>query len=124
MFFDIYCGLKLYNGEWCIQFFSQNVGSHAKLTDKDYLEELINEVQSANRTFAMQKPILLKIAPDLTNGQLDDILEIVEDTKIGSSPYDIFINNLNLLVKFSSTFMKVIKEMFVLIIFIVQFLTL
>ena len=29
-----------------------------------------------------RKPILLKIAPDLTNEQLDDIIEIVADTKI------------------------------------------
>ncbi len=28
------------------------------------------------------KPILLKIAPDLTNEQLDDIIEIVAETKI------------------------------------------
>jgi dihydroorotate dehydrogenase len=59
-----------------------NVGSHAKLTDKDYLEELINEVQSANRTFAMQKPILLKIAPDLNDIQLDEIIDLVAETKI------------------------------------------
>ena len=29
-----------------------------------------------------RKPILLKIAPDLTNEQLDDIVEIVKFTKI------------------------------------------
>ena len=31
---------------------------------------------------ARQKPILLKIAPDLNTGQLDEVLEIVEETKI------------------------------------------
>ena len=35
-----------------------------------------------NQAKATPKPILLKIAPDLTNEQLDDILEIVETTKI------------------------------------------
>lgn len=59
-----------------------NVGSHAKLTDKDYLEELISEVQKANRKFDVQKPILLKIAPDLNNHQLDEIIELVANTKI------------------------------------------
>ncbi|TJY32203.1 quinone-dependent dihydroorotate dehydrogenase [Pontimicrobium aquaticum] len=59
-----------------------NVGSHAKLTDKDYLEELISEVQKANRNFATQKPILLKIASDLNNHQLDEIVELVAETKI------------------------------------------
>jgi len=59
-----------------------NVSSHAKLNDKDYLKELISEVQKANRTFEKQKPILLKIAPDLNNLQLDEIIELVATTKI------------------------------------------
>lgn len=59
-----------------------NVGSHAKLNDKDYLEELISAVQKANNTFDVQKPILLKIAPDLNDIQLDEIIELVDDTKL------------------------------------------
>ncbi len=59
-----------------------NVGSHAKLNDKDYLEELIGAVQKANNTFEKQKPILLKIAPDLNQNQLDEIVELVIDTKL------------------------------------------
>ncbi len=59
-----------------------NVSSHAKLTDKDYLIELINAVQTENTNFSKQKPILLKIAPDLNTLQLDEIIEIVDKTKI------------------------------------------
>lgn len=59
-----------------------NVGSHAKLNDKDYLEELINEVKRVNATFIKEKPILLKIAPDLNDGQLDEIITLVETTKL------------------------------------------
>ena len=59
-----------------------NVGSHAKLTDKDYLVELITEVQKLNKTFKFQKPILLKIAPDLNEIQLDEIIDLVAETKI------------------------------------------
>ncbi|WNH09736.1 quinone-dependent dihydroorotate dehydrogenase [Thalassobellus suaedae] len=59
-----------------------NVGSHAKLNDKDYLEELIGAVQKANHTFENQKPILLKIAPDLNNNQLDEIIELVSTTNL------------------------------------------
>ncbi len=59
-----------------------NVGSHAKLNDKDYLEELIGAVQKANNKFETQKPILLKIAPDLNNNQLDEIVELVSDTNL------------------------------------------
>ncbi len=59
-----------------------NVSSHAKLNDKSYLLELISEVQKVNKTFSRQKPILLKIAPDLNTVQLDEIIELVAETKI------------------------------------------
>ncbi|AQS93318.1 dihydroorotate dehydrogenase (quinone) [Polaribacter sp. BM10] len=59
-----------------------NVGSHAKLNDKDYLVELITECQNKNNQFTIKKPILLKIAPDLNNVQLDEIIELVAETNI------------------------------------------
>ena len=59
-----------------------NVGSHAKLNDKSYLIELISAVQKLNKQELIQKPILLKIAPDLNNNQLDEIIELVAETKI------------------------------------------
>ena len=59
-----------------------NVSSHAKLNDKDYLEELIATIQKANDTFKKQKPVLLKIAPDLNNGQLDEIIDLVANSKL------------------------------------------
>ena len=59
-----------------------NVSSHAKLNDKDYLLELIGDVQKANNTFANQRPILLKIAPDLNDGQLDEIVGLVKETNL------------------------------------------
>ncbi|MEE9407823.1 MAG: quinone-dependent dihydroorotate dehydrogenase [Polaribacter sp.] len=59
-----------------------NVGSHAKLNDKEYLVELITACQNQNNLFKIKKPILLKIAPDLNNVQLDEIIELVAETKI------------------------------------------
>ncbi|WP_435262467.1 quinone-dependent dihydroorotate dehydrogenase [Tenacibaculum sp. nBUS_03] len=59
-----------------------NVGSHAKLNDKEYLLELISEVQKLNSKEKIQRPILLKIAPDLNNNQLDEIVDLVNETKI------------------------------------------
>jgi len=59
-----------------------NVSSHAKLNDKDYLVELITECQNLNKKESIQKPILLKIAPDLNNNQLDEIIDLVAETKI------------------------------------------
>lgn len=59
-----------------------NVGSHAKLDDVDYLKELITEVQKINNAKEKPKPILLKIAPDLNTIQLDEIIQLVAETKI------------------------------------------
>ena len=59
-----------------------NVGSHAKLNDKEYLVELISACQKENNVLKIKKPILLKIAPDLNNAQLDEIIELVAETKI------------------------------------------
>lgn len=81
-YLECFNGLHPYVDYFVLNVSCPNVGSHAKLTDKDYLEELIFEVQKANRTFDKQKPILLKIAPDLNNIQLDEIIELVEATKI------------------------------------------
>ncbi len=59
-----------------------NVGSHAKLNDKDYLLELIGAVQKANKKFDKLKPILLKIAPDLNDIQLDEIVDLMAEAKL------------------------------------------
>lgn len=45
-------------------------------------QQAVNQLQITNRQSPIGKPILLKIAPDLTNSQLDDIIEIVASTKI------------------------------------------
>lgn len=59
-----------------------NVGVTAKLQDKDYLIELLNTLQSENNRQLERKPIVLKIAPDLNNQQLDEIIEVVAETNI------------------------------------------
>jgi dihydroorotate dehydrogenase len=59
-----------------------NVGSHAKLNDKDYLLELITACQKTTIQSKTPKPILLKIAPDLNNNQLDEIIELISETNI------------------------------------------
>ncbi|WP_294296644.1 quinone-dependent dihydroorotate dehydrogenase [uncultured Chryseobacterium sp.] len=59
-----------------------NVGSHAKLEDVEYLRELITEVKKINLSKSVQKPILLKIAPDLNDRQLDEIIDLIAETKI------------------------------------------
>ena len=52
------------------------------MQDKEPLTALLNRLQELNALKDSRKPILLKIAPDLTNNQLDDIIEIIAETKI------------------------------------------
>ncbi len=61
---------------------SPNTPNLRALQEKEPLKHLLLHLQQLNTNKAKQKPILLKIAPDLTNEQLDDIVEIVQDSKI------------------------------------------
>ena len=79
---ECFKGLHPYVDYFVLNVSCPNVGSHAKLNDKEYLVELITECQNLNNKEEKQKPILLKIAPDLNNQQLDEIIELVAETKI------------------------------------------
>lgn len=61
---------------------SPNTPNLRELQDKEPLKHLLNTLQQRNDSKAKPKPILLKIAPDLTDEQLMDIIEIVRETKI------------------------------------------
>lgn len=61
---------------------SPNTPNLRALQDKEPLTELLQTLQNKNQTKPKAKPILLKIAPDLTNEQLLDIIDIVQNTKI------------------------------------------
>ena len=61
---------------------SPNTPNLRALQDKEPLMELLSTLQAKNLTKPKAKPILLKIAPDLTNDQLLDIIDIVNETKI------------------------------------------
>ncbi|MEP1487696.1 MAG: quinone-dependent dihydroorotate dehydrogenase [Algibacter sp.] len=81
-YLECFNALHVYVDYFVLNVSCPNVGSHAKLNDKDYLLELIGAVQKSNNTFDKQKPILLKIAPDLNNVQLDEIIDLVLKTKL------------------------------------------
>ncbi len=61
---------------------SPNTPNLRELQDKEPLKKLLNTLQERNKTKKNPKPVLLKIAPDLTDEQLLDIIEIVKETKI------------------------------------------
>ena len=61
---------------------SPNTPGLRELQEKEPLMHILNTLQKRNLKNDISRPILLKIAPDLTNSQLDDIVEIVQETKI------------------------------------------
>jgi len=61
---------------------SPNTPGLRALQEKEPLMLLLKTLQDRNQKNGISRPILLKIAPDLTNEQLDDIVEIVKETGI------------------------------------------
>jgi dihydroorotate dehydrogenase len=61
---------------------SPNTPDLRALQEKEPLKKILNELQAANSSKPKRKPILLKIAPDLNNDQLNDIVEIIFETKL------------------------------------------
>lgn len=80
----IYCFNALFD---YVDYFVVNVSSPntpglRDLQEKEPLKHILNTLQELNERKVNKKPILLKIAPDLTDSQLDDIVEIVQETSI------------------------------------------
>ncbi|WP_310392021.1 quinone-dependent dihydroorotate dehydrogenase [Hymenobacter sp.] len=61
---------------------SPNTPNLRQLQEKKPLIELLQQVQARNLSRPAPRPLLLKIAPDLTDAQLDDILEIARETQL------------------------------------------
>ena len=78
------CFEALYNyvDYFVVNVSSPNTPNLRALQDKEPLTKLLVTLQDLNIKKIKQKPILLKIAPDLTNEQLLDIIEIVKESKI------------------------------------------
>ncbi len=60
---------------------SPNTPNLRELQDKEPLRRLLEHVLSLSRERTPYKPVLLKIAPDLSESQLGDIVEILRETK-------------------------------------------
>jgi dihydroorotate dehydrogenase len=61
---------------------SPNTPGLRALQDKEPLTKLLTEVMALNLSKASPKPVLLKIAPDLTDEQIAEIVEIVKAVKL------------------------------------------
>ncbi len=78
------CFEKLFN---YVDYFVVNVSSPntpglRELQEKEPLQQLLAHLQHLNTAKKNPKPIFLKIAPDLTDSQLDDIVDIVTALKL------------------------------------------
>lgn len=67
-----------------VDFFVVNVSSPntpglRELQEKDALKKILTHLQNLNKTFTHQRPILLKIAPDLTLTQIDDVIDLAKE---------------------------------------------
>ena len=61
---------------------SPNTPGLRELQEKEPLLHILKTLQKRNLKNGVSKPILLKIAPDLSDAQLDDIVEIVLESQI------------------------------------------
>lgn len=80
----VYCFDALFD---VVDYFVVNVSSPntpglRDLQEKEPLMRILQTLQARNSKDGVSRPILLKIAPDLTEGQLDDIVELVMESGI------------------------------------------
>lgn len=61
---------------------SPNTPNLRALQEKDSLKKILGQLQNINQGKQQAKPLLLKIAPDLTTEQLNDIIELAEEIQL------------------------------------------
>jgi dihydroorotate dehydrogenase len=62
---------------------SPNTPNLRELQDREALDHILSEVQNENRKQGPPKPILVKVAPDLTFTALDEVLEVAAKNNLG-----------------------------------------
>jgi dihydroorotate dehydrogenase len=71
----------------CVDYFVVNVSSPntpglRELQEKDSLRKILSHLQTINKQNSLPKPLLLKIAPDLTQEQIDDVIDLALEIKL------------------------------------------
>jgi dihydroorotate dehydrogenase len=61
---------------------SPNTPGLRELQEKDALKKILSHLQTLRQQQAIYKPLLLKIAPDLSNSQLDDVIDLAIEIKL------------------------------------------
>lgn len=68
---------------------SPNTPGLRELQDRDSLDKILGELETRNQKLENPRPIFLKIAPDLSWEQIDEVVEIVEGNHIAG----LIVNN-------------------------------
>ena len=71
-----FAALHPYVDYFVVNVSSPNTPGLRELQEKDSLKKILENLQTQNLKFEIQRPILLKIAPDLTTEQLDDVIDL------------------------------------------------
>jgi dihydroorotate dehydrogenase len=71
----------------CVDYFAVNVSSPntpglRALQEKESLRKILSHLQTINLQQNLPKPLLLKIAPDLTKEQIDDVIDLALEIKL------------------------------------------
>ncbi len=61
---------------------SPNTPGLRELQEKDFLHKILSNLQVMNKQQVIPKPLLLKIAPDLTHSQIDDVIDLAIEIKL------------------------------------------
>ena len=61
---------------------SPNTPGLRDLQQKDSLKKILTHLQEINKTKSIQRPLLLKISPDLSQNELDDIIDLAIEIKL------------------------------------------
>lgn len=74
--------LHLYVDFFVVNVSSPNTPGLRELQEKDSLKKILAHLQSLNSNFEIQRPILLKIAPDLSWQQIDDVIDLAKEINL------------------------------------------
>jgi dihydroorotate dehydrogenase len=74
--------LHAYVDYFVVNVSSPNTPGLRELQEKESLRKILVHLQQLNQAKEVQRPVLLKIAPDLTNEQLDDVAALALEIKL------------------------------------------
>jgi dihydroorotate dehydrogenase len=74
--------LQPYVDYFVVNVSSPNTPGLRALQEKESLRQIFEVLQARNKKFAKPKPILLKIAPDLTMEQVDDVIDLAKEIEL------------------------------------------